>query len=222
MQVRGPEALALPSAGRCVRAGTQDTRVASLHSAPSILSARASPQNAAVAAGRPRRAFARSMVLCDLLAAGGCPPRNARVRRPRPGWPLVLAPVLLLAHRCSDCRSATRCSQARPSHRAADRGGAGDPRAGRVARDDSDLELAFNGLLELAVPLALLLLLGARLRELGFGAGRRVGVVLLLWCVPQLANLLVLGISGSARPLSLPSSTQSLSNGTFYTLEELP
>ncbi len=76
--------------------------------------------------------------------------------------------------------------------------------------------------LELAVPLALLLLLGARLRELGFGAGRRVGVVLLLWCVPQLANLLVLGISGSARPLSLPSSTQSLSNGTFYTLEELP
>ena len=57
--------------------------------------------------------------------------------------------------------------------------------------------------LELLLPLALLLLLGARLRELGFGGGYRTGVVLLLWSVPQLVNLLVLSISGGARPLSL-------------------
>lgn len=56
---------------------------------------------------------------------------------------------------------------------------------------------------ELVLPLTLLLLLGARLRQLGFGAGHRTGVVLLVWSALQLVNLLVLSLSGGARPLSL-------------------
>ena len=39
-----------------------------------------------------------------------------------------------------------------------------------------------NPLTYVALPLAALLLTGARLRELGFGRGHRVGSVLLLWC----------------------------------------
>ena len=60
-----------------------------------------------------------------------------------------------------------------------------------------------NPLLELALPLALLLVLGAGWRELGFGRGHRVGRVLVLWGVPQLVNLGILVIAGQAQPLKL-------------------
>jgi membrane protease YdiL (CAAX protease family) len=55
--------------------------------------------------------------------------------------------------------------------------------------------------LELVIPLVVLLVLGARLRELGFGPGHHVGRVLLLWCAPQLFNVLISG--GGAHPLQL-------------------
>jgi membrane protease YdiL (CAAX protease family) len=57
--------------------------------------------------------------------------------------------------------------------------------------------------LELGVPLAVLLLLGARLPEVGFGPGHRVGRVLALWCVPQLAYVLVSAFMGGVHPLRL-------------------
>lgn len=60
-----------------------------------------------------------------------------------------------------------------------------------------------NPVLELGLPSVALLLLGAWWRDLGFGRGHRVGRVLLVWCAPQLVNLLVLALSGGAKPLSL-------------------
>lgn len=48
-----------------------------------------------------------------------------------------------------------------------------------------------NPILYVALPLVLLLALGARWRELGFGPGHRVGRVLLLWSVPQLVRVAI-------------------------------
>jgi membrane protease YdiL (CAAX protease family) len=57
--------------------------------------------------------------------------------------------------------------------------------------------------LELALPLVLLLGLGATWQDLGFGSGHRVGRVLALWCAPQFVNLGVLISIGQAHPLQL-------------------
>ena len=57
--------------------------------------------------------------------------------------------------------------------------------------------------LEFALPLVVLVALGARWRELGFGRGHRSGRVLALWCVPQLVNLGLLIFAGQAQPLRL-------------------
>jgi membrane protease YdiL (CAAX protease family) len=57
--------------------------------------------------------------------------------------------------------------------------------------------------LELGVPLVVLLLLGARPREVGFGPGHRVGRVLALWCVPQLVYVLLSAFTGGVQPLRL-------------------
>ncbi len=60
-----------------------------------------------------------------------------------------------------------------------------------------------NPVLEFALPLVLLLGLGASWRDLGFGSGHRAGRVLVLWCATQLVNLGVLIFTGQAHPLQL-------------------
>lgn len=60
-----------------------------------------------------------------------------------------------------------------------------------------------NPVLEFVLPLALLLALGARWRDLGMGRGHRVGRVLVLWSAPLLVNLGVLIGTGQAQPLRL-------------------
>ena len=60
-----------------------------------------------------------------------------------------------------------------------------------------------NPVLEFALPLALLLALGARWRDLGIASGHRVGRVLVLWSAPLLVNLGVLIVTGQAQPLRL-------------------
>jgi membrane protease YdiL (CAAX protease family) len=53
------------------------------------------------------------------------------------------------------------------------------------------------------LPLAALLLTGARLPELGFGRGHRVGRVLLLWCALPLALFAVALLAGQVTPARL-------------------
>jgi len=60
-----------------------------------------------------------------------------------------------------------------------------------------------NPVLQLALPLVLLLALGATLRDLGFVRGHRVGRVLALWCIPQFVNLGFLIFTGHAQALQL-------------------
>ena len=60
-----------------------------------------------------------------------------------------------------------------------------------------------NPVLEFLLPLVLLLALGARWRDLGFGKGHRVGRVVALWCMPQVLNLGILILTGQAQPLRL-------------------
>jgi membrane protease YdiL (CAAX protease family) len=57
--------------------------------------------------------------------------------------------------------------------------------------------------LDIVIPGAILLLLGARPRNLGFGPGHRVGRVLVLWCLPQLVFVLVSVIARGGQPLQL-------------------
>lgn len=56
---------------------------------------------------------------------------------------------------------------------------------------------AWNPLLYFVLPVALLLPLGARWREMGFGPGYRSWVVILLWCIPMLVLIGFKLISGS-------------------------
>jgi membrane protease YdiL (CAAX protease family) len=57
--------------------------------------------------------------------------------------------------------------------------------------------------IDIVIPGAILLLLGARPRELGFAPGHRVGRVLALWCLPQLAFVLISLITRGGQPLQL-------------------
>jgi membrane protease YdiL (CAAX protease family) len=67
------------------------------------------------------------------------------------------------------------------------------------------------------LPLLLLLVLGARLPELGFGRGHRLGRVLLIWCAIPAAFWLLSLLSGALTPLVLGATllSNALQNGFF-------
>jgi membrane protease YdiL (CAAX protease family) len=74
-----------------------------------------------------------------------------------------------------------------------------------------------NPVTYVVLPLPVLLLAGARLRELGFGPGDRVGRVLLLWCAPAFVAFAYALLSGQLAPARLAGRllTNLLNSGFF-------